>query len=111
MGSFKSSESRLDGLEVLEVGHDVVPQEAQDGLLSVVIEIGCDGPMPLEEKDLWFASGDEPIGDSGGLFDLRNRRRARHEDEDHEPAEANVGGGGKCLLKLRNSGIGTGEEG
>ena len=51
-GSFRSSERRLDELVVLEVGHGVVPQDAQDGLLSALIEIGCDGPMSLTEKDL-----------------------------------------------------------
>ena len=51
-GSFKSSESKLDALEVLEVGHGVVPQEAQDGLLSVLIGIGCDGFASFWEKDL-----------------------------------------------------------
>ena len=51
-GSFQSSESKLDALEVLEVGHGVVPQEAQDGLLSVSIGIGCDGLTSLPEKDL-----------------------------------------------------------
>jgi hypothetical protein len=110
-GLFKSSESRLDGLEVLDVGHDIVPQEAQDGLLSALVGIGCDGSTSLEEKDLRSSSGGESLGDTGGLFDLQNRRRDRPEDEDHELAEANVGGGGKCLLKLQNSGIDKGEEG
>jgi hypothetical protein len=110
-GWFRSSESRPDVLEVLEVGHDIVPQEAQDGLLSAFISIGCDGPTSLGEKNLWSSSGGEPLGDAGGLFDLQNRRRDRPEDEDHELAEANVGGGGKCLLKLRNSGIDKGDDG
>jgi hypothetical protein len=108
-GWFKSSESRLDGLELLDVGQEIVPQEAQDGLLSAIIGVGYDGATSLWAKDLWALSGGEPLSDIGGLFDFRKRRRDLPKDEDHRLAEANVGGGGRCLLKLRNSGIGGDE--
>ena len=109
-GWFKSSESRLDALEVLDVGHEIVPQEAHDGLLSALMGIGCDGPTSLWENDLCASSGGEPLSDTVGLFVFLKRRRDLPEDEDHRLAEANVGGGGRCLLKLRNSGIAGDEE-
>jgi len=109
-GSFKSSERRLDGSEVvLDVGHGVVPQEAQDGLLSGLIGIGCDGPALSGRQNIGLLSGGEPLVDVGGLFDLRNKRRDFPDEGDQMFAEAKVGGGGRCLLKFRNSGIGEEE--
>lgn len=106
-GSFKSSESRLDGSEaVLDVGHGDVPQEAQEGLLSGLIGIGWDGPVSSGEKNFEPLPGGEPLDDAGGLFDLRSKRRDLPDEGDHIFAEAKVGGGGRCLLKFRNSGIG-----
>lgn len=110
-GSFKSSKSRLEGSDtVLDVGHGVVPQEAQDGLLSGLIGIGCDGSTPSGRKNLGPPSGDELLGDAGGLFALRSKRRDLPDEGDQMLAEAKVGGGGKCLLKFRNSGIDGGVE-
>ena len=65
-----------------------------------------------ETDELHDAAGrvDELLGDAGGLFALRSKRRDLPDEGDQMLAEAKVGGGGKCLLKFRNSGIDGGVE-